>query len=110
MHFCAVEFCKDPRARKQGKQSEGEQWEKVPFSNACLSSWVAAKRRVGPGRQNLPEQQSWSEDLSVCDPSTGLLPQRQHSSEPLLTSRHHILPLSSPRAYVRAKPEQPQET
>lgn len=44
---------------------------------------------------------------SVCDPSTGLLPQRPHSSEPLLTSRHHVLPLSSPRAYVRAKPEQP---
>lgn len=67
MHFCAVEFCKDPRAGKQGEQSEGEQWEKVTSSNACLSSWVVAKRRVGPERQNLSEseQQSWSEGLGL---------------------------------------------
>ena len=107
MHFCAVEICKDPTAGKQGKQSEGEQWEKVPSSNACLSSWVAAKRRVGPGRQNLSLSSRAGVKASVCDPSTGLLPQRPHSSEPLLTGRHHVLPLSSPRAYVRAKPEQP---
>lgn len=44
---------------------------------------------------------------SVCDSSTGLLTQRPHSSKPLLTSRHPVLPLPSPRAYVRAKPEQP---
>lgn len=43
----------------------------------------------------------------VCDSSTGLLTQRPHSSKPLLTSRHPVLPLPSPRAYVRAKPEQP---